>query len=369
MEHTIFIRVSQIDSNSEPARHCLWYKIHLAQKVVPFVIEESEYDGPSKKPIAARYNRASSDCHSWSGSAACNSKLYMIGGDLARLDVTSESQDEVYVCSATKATTDSSAWQKYPVKLTAKRHNPVAIAIQNDIYIFGTVARPSGSPIPWAEKIDTTSDTINPLNAQPSKSSICAGFVLCSAVVNTNFQTKILLATSHHCYNGPSRLLYYFVEDGRWEDVTKSHPNFFHGGPALSVRSAVIDGVLYTYHYKSVYAYDLENREWFDHPVLGLLEEEQCYYQYDNNKGFVLDLGNGKLCVGFCTSFPLGEDQKAKLLLHYAMFTPYMDKKHPEERSRRSIGTLVHSKGYCVLHGMHFTDAMIMKQAHGMQKI
>ncbi|KAL5711395.1 hypothetical protein ACHQM5_021856 [Ranunculus cassubicifolius] len=365
---SLFVCVSQIDSLCKPARYILWYNTQLQGSTVQVVIEESEYDGRSKKNIAKQYSRASSGCHSWSGSAVCNSNLYMIGGDRDSLDVTSQSPDEVFVCSATKISANNSAWRKYPVKLKAERHNPVAITIQNLVYIFGTVAHSSGSPNPWAEVLDTKSITIKPLNSQPLRSSICAGFILCSAVVNTDSQTKILLATSHHSYNGPSRLLFYLVEDGRWEDVTELHPNFFDAGPALSLRSAVIDGILYTYHYKNIYAYDLEKREWFDNPVTGLLEEAECYYEYDNNKGFVVDLGDKKLCVGFCTTFPLGgKNQKSKLLLHYAAFTPYIYRKPGQARAL--IGSQLHSKGYSVLEGMHFVDAMRMNWSSSNYKV
>ncbi|KAL5711396.1 hypothetical protein ACHQM5_021857 [Ranunculus cassubicifolius] len=362
----LFLCTSQIDSNNDPARYALWYKFDLEEKMDPLVIDESEYGGPSTKTLTPHYNKASPDCHAWSGSAACVSKLYMFGGDLDCLDVSSESQKDVFFYDTTTTTTGitSTNWQMYHVRLNAKRHDPVAVTIKDCVYVFGSIAHPSRIPKPWAEVLDTSSSTIKPLDPQPLDAFLCEGFISCSAVVedDNEHETKIILCTASSCFGDRGKLLYYFVNDGRWVDVSGSHPNFFSAAPMTSTsrRSAVIDGVLYTYHYKKVYAYDLDNQEWFHHPVLGLVEEDAYYYEHDNNRGFVLDIRDGKLCVGSCSSFPLGEDKTSKMLIHYATFTPLIESGPRAKRAKKIITPLVHSKGYHVVHGQHFVDAIAM---------
>ncbi|KAF9599970.1 hypothetical protein IFM89_002005 [Coptis chinensis] len=71
--------------------------------------------------------------------------------------------------------------------------------------------------------------------------------------------------------------------------------------------------------------------------------------------------GYGKLCVGYCTRFPsVGPNQPMKLVLHYATFTPTITIRPQDDAVGSSITPQVHSKGYKIVQGFHYFDAMTM---------
>ncbi|KAF5201335.1 hypothetical protein FRX31_009079 [Thalictrum thalictroides] len=204
-----------------------------------------------------------------------DNKLYVIGGSTYRNNTILHK--DVFCMDMRSGF--NGVWKRCSPMIVG-RTNPLTIAVNGLIYVFGSLF--SGEEIkPWAEVFDPLADSWSQL---PQPSQIYK--LNCNNSCTDYCNGKIFIGMDSE------KVLSFDIKDKTW--------NYWSVPFRFGFNSfAVVDQVMYFSCADGLYAYDLVNTSRFTGAVDGLkmFYKDRGYGNDCEPRGFVLSLGNGKLCL------------------------------------------------------------------------